>query len=563
MSEPEIFIIRRFNKALHQCYDAFEPGFYYIDPLNIEESKKSNFDSTCLTCNACRRFLKRHGIPFGENGVSIFSSLEQKSCKRKISPETRMVYVSKKLSLIPSTIRLDGVTAINVTHLSSAFSITFSSIRNIFFGGSTITVKKVRELMKECSVFFESSHLLEDYIEDLEPETCKSLARALQHSFKLRSLSLLEFLNELEKDPPKACTHRKLTRELPKKLASTKNIPKILDEMFNPALVGANMIERKIATTYTDGVITLSWTSLCDLDLHVEIRDIDTGNKVNHIYFSNKSADGIKLDQDNQKGGTNAKPAVEIITFDPSLFQGRYQIFVSVLMFQSKGYKEVPFILVINQYGERIIHRETWSSDSHLDDVSKFEDGCFTTEIELKEAPARVEEEHRPALPDGFRILDDADVKALSKPVTIKAGTGEKLFLLVKTPNRNFKNPITAVPISNTQIAKDIEVGAADSNGFFPVQKNLLSEVNPVIAFKKSDFKFGKNKESREYREKNYSPYSNEFHSIDNCLASVGLPVVISNVVLEYYKEPKMISLFGKLPTTTSSSGKKFWSKYL
>ena len=232
MSEPEIFIIRRFNKALHQCYDAFEPGFYYIEPLKIEESK-SNFDSTCITCNACRRSLKRHGIPFGENGVSIFSSLERKSCKREISDDTGIVFVSKKSSLTPSTIRLDGVTEVKVTHLSSAFSITHSSIRNIFFGGSTITVKKVRELMKECSVFFESyAHLLEDYIEDLEPETRKSLARALQHSFKLRSLSLLEFLNELEKDPPKAFTHRKLTRELPKKLDSTKNIPKILDEMF-------------------------------------------------------------------------------------------------------------------------------------------------------------------------------------------------------------------------------------------------------------------------------------------------------------------------------------------
>ena len=223
--------------------------------------------------------------------------------------------------------------------------------------------------------------------------------------------------------------------------------------------------------------------------------------------------------------------------------------------------KEVPFILVTNQYGERIIHHETWSSDSHLDDASKFEDGCFTTEIELKEPPARVE--HRPALPDGFRILDDVDVKALSKPETIKAGTGARLFLLVKTSNQNFKKTTTPIPIPNTQITEDIEVRAADSDGFFPVKKELLSKVNPVIAFRKQDFKFGKIEESREYREKNYSPYSDEFNSIDNCLASVGLPVVISNVVLEYYKEPKMLMLFGKLPTTTSSSGKKFWSKYL
>lgn len=567
MSEPQHYIIERFNEDLCKFHFSFKPGFYYMDPLRFDnKSNILNFDSTCLTCKTCVRYLKKlGGIPFGEDGKCIFEGIERKSLTREISPETKIVYIAKNSRLEPTRVLIEGEYT-DILHIFSACKITGSSLQDTFFGGSEITADKVNELMEEAKKFFESStiQMIEELIKDLNPTTQKSLAKALNHSFLLSSLTQLEFLNELEKNMQSARTHRKLVREVSKKLVGNNKI-RILTELFDPTLVGVNQAERKIINTYQDGKISVSWKSFCDIDIHAKVIRSDTGATVYHIYFDDKSAKGIALDHDNRDGGTSAEPATEIITFDPSFFkENNYKLVVYVLMYDcSRGYREVPFQVEINQYGERTFHRGVWSSDKHVVARKEVSRACFTCEVDIKDPPRRVDELMRPPLPYGFRILDEVERLPLPETKMMTAGVGYPVYMLVETPDESFERPITAIKIPNTQITENILVSDATPDGYFYIEKKLLSEINPIIAFRKQDFKFGKVEESLKYREKNYSPYSNEFNLIDNCLASVGLPVVISHLVLEYYVEPKMISLFGKLPTVSLSSGENFWSKYL
>lgn len=558
MSEPSVNVIKSFNKNILNYKKRFESGFYYIYPCD----KCDAFHG----CRKCQSYLlKLEGIPFNKNNI-IFGEIFNVNNPIK-TDNTVIKFLDKSNNESTDFVTVTGQ-KIQVHHLSDVLNIKpKNDILNRFFNTTNITVSIVNKTIKDFRSWFQINiNKMRNLVDELRNDIIKTLVFTIKDLYYIMELDDLDFLNWINANSMRSLSVLKLIKtELTEDIHSNK---RILSNKFDPTNIGLNKQEQTLKKTYNDASITVLWDLIGDIDIHVSLLK---GDEKIHIYYGNKSYEGIKLDYDNIKGGSNSK---EIVSFNPNILidKGILEIKIFICLYHRVCHT-IPFEVVIEQNGYKEYYKDEWNPSDHVGCSEKY--NCFIKTIMLKKSK-KTEQHLRHKLPGDMRILNNVDIASnksiptLDNSGTLKAGYGNKCYALCNTPI-DFKHNITPIPVggkdNNFQLPHDLLYDKTiNINGeeYAYVGKFLLTLIPFNLYFTKEMFQFGNNGliASDKYRGKAFSPCFNA--EIDIILGKCGMPDILSRIIMSYI-DYDYISLYTPIYKNNNDTevNKKWWGKYL